>query len=37
MFKEYDSAYELGSKRKNPNATADIMLDDGWWSGLIVG
>jgi hypothetical protein len=29
--------YELAAKRKNPNATADKELDDGKWSGLIVG
>jgi hypothetical protein len=29
--------YELVAKRKNPNATTDSVLDDGWWSGLIVG
>jgi hypothetical protein len=28
---------ELAAKRKNQNATADYVLDDGWWSGLIVG
>jgi len=30
-------AYRSPAKRKNPNATADNVLDDGWWSGLIVG
>jgi hypothetical protein len=29
--------YEPEAKRKNPNATADNVLDDGWWIGLIVG
>jgi hypothetical protein len=29
--------YDLAAKRKNTNATADNGLDDGWWSGLIVG
>jgi hypothetical protein len=29
--------YELAAKRKNPNAKVDIVLDDGWSSGLIVG
>jgi hypothetical protein len=24
-------------EEKKPNATADNELDDGWWSGLIVG
>jgi hypothetical protein len=29
--------YELAAKRKNPNATADNELDNGWCSGLTVG
>jgi hypothetical protein len=29
--------YELAAKRRSPDATADNVLDDGWWNGLIVG
>jgi hypothetical protein len=28
---------EHASRRRNPNAIADDVLDDGWWNELIVG
>jgi len=37
MFSITFPKYELAAKKENPNATADDVLDDGWWSGLIIG